>query len=93
MMMSKVRGRRKLVAESLEARQLLHGGACAGGGDPPSTAERVESAFERADTNEDAVLTADEVSERIWDRLSAADTDENGVSQEELVLCQFLILG
>ena len=82
----RVRKSRKLGTESLESRQLLHGGALAAGGAPPTTAERVEAAFSRLDTNEDAVLTAeDDISARLWERLSQADTDGNGVSAEELV--------
>lgn len=85
-MTSRNRTHRKLGAEPLEARQLLHGGALAGGIDRPSVAERVESAFSRLDTNEDSLLTTeDEISERLWERISAADTDDNGVTQEELL--------
>ena len=76
---------RKLGAESLESRQLLHGGAMAGGGDPPSTGDRVEAAFQRFDQNEDSMLTENELSERQWNRISAADADQNSaVSSEEL---------
>ena len=78
-------GHRRLRAETLESRQLLHAGAF-GGGEPPSAADRVARVFDRLDTNQDTVLTAaDEINERLWERISAADLDDNGVSQEELV--------
>lgn len=41
--------------------------------------------FAAFDANEDGALTADEVPERLWDRLSQADADEDGtVTAEEL---------
>ena len=77
---------RKLTAESLERRQLLHAGGMSGG-EPPTTAERVEAVFDRFDANEDGALTADEVSERMWGHVATADADESSsVSVEELTV-------
>ena len=80
--------KRTLRAELLESRQLLHGGAMAGGGEPPTTEERVESTFQRFDVNEDSELSQDEVSERLWNRVSEADGDDDNetVSAEELTV-------
>ena len=81
-MKTKMGARRKLRAETLETRQLLHGGAFMSG-DPTAMAE---AAFARLNTNEDAVITADDgISERLLERLAEADTDgEEGISQAEL---------
>lgn len=77
--------KRTLRAESLESRQLLHGGAMNGGGEPPTSEERATEAVARFDANEDMQLSQDEVSDRLWNRISAADGDENGaVSVDEL---------
>ena len=79
--MKKIHARRKLRAEPLESRQLLHGGGfgCGLGGD-------VDEAFARLDTNEDSVITAeDDVSERMMERLAEAETDgEEGITLDEL---------
>ena len=75
--------KRKLGVEGLEARQMLHGGAFACGAD-------AEDVFARLDTNEDGVILVseeggDDISERMWEKLSAADTDdEAGVNLDEL---------
>ena len=77
---------RALRAESLESRQLLHGGALAGGGEPPTTEERATEIVSRFDANEDMELSQAEVSERLWSRLSEADGDESAtVSIAELI--------
>jgi Ca2+-binding EF-hand superfamily protein len=48
---------------------------------PPSPADR----FARLDEDENEVLTEDELPERLWDRLSSADTDgDGGITLEEL---------
>ncbi len=74
-------GLRRLRCESLEQRTMLHGGAFAGA----SVEDRVEGLFERLDEDTDGVLTAAEVSEGIWTRLSEADADDSGgVSPDEL---------
>ena len=73
---------RRLRCEPLESRQLLHGGGFAGA----SVEDRVEGLFEKLDGDTDGQLSAAEVSEGIWSRLSEADADESGdVSQDELV--------
>ena len=74
--------KRKLAAESLETRQLLHGGGLGGA----SIGDRVEAIFDRYDATEDGVLNAeDELSERVTERLANADADEDGsVTTEEL---------
>lgn len=81
-MKTRIGTRRKARLEALEARQLLHGGGFLGG----DVAAVAESAFIRLDTNEDAVINADDgVSERLLERLAEADTDgEAGISQTEL---------
>ena len=77
----KASDRRRLQCESLERRTMLHGG----GFDADSIQERVEGLFERLDGDSDGVLSAAEVSEGVWSRLSQADADESGdVSQDEL---------
>ena len=46
---------------------------------------RGERHFNRLDANEDGFITADEVSDSIWERLSSADANDDGqISQEEL---------
>ena len=82
-MKSTTRSSRKLRTESLESRQLLHGGAlfCEA---PPAT-DIAESAFTRMNTNDDTVLAADDgIAARVLERLADADTDGNGFSQAEL---------
>ena len=82
-MKSKTRSFRKLRSESLESRQLLHGGALVG--EPPSAPDIAESVFTRLNTNDDTVLTADDgIAGRVLERLADADTDGNGISQAEL---------
>jgi Ca2+-binding EF-hand superfamily protein len=74
---------RRLRAESLESRQLLHGGGFGGAG---VLEAGVAVLFEQLDGNSDGQLAADEMSEAAWGRLSAADTDQGGtVSQAELL--------
>ena len=80
-------GKRTLQAESLESRQLLHGG---GMGEPPTTEARVESAFERYDTNEDMQISEDEVSDRLWSRISAADGDDEDATVSVAELTSYL---
>ena len=46
--------------------------------------ERLDNLYANHDENGDGLLTEDEVSARAWDRLAGADTDEDGVSREEL---------
>jgi hypothetical protein len=52
-------------------------------------AERVDAAFARLDADESDGITAEDVSERRWEKVSVADAEENGgdgdgtVSQEE----------
>ncbi len=49
-------------------------------------ATRVADLFDRLDGNADGEITADEVSENLWTRLSAADADESGsVTSDELL--------
>ena len=80
----KNRAKRNLRAESLETRQLLHGAALAGGGDL-TTEERATQIVDRFDANEDMELSEEEVSDRLWNRLSEADGDESAtVSVAEL---------
>ena len=75
--------KRKLLAELLESRQLLHGG---GFGFALSSAERIAAAFDRLDTNDDGVILvteeggegSDEISGRLWDKISPADGDDEG---------------
>ena len=55
------------------------------GGESASTEDRVDRLFASKDANEDGVLTEDEVSERVWDRVADADPDGNGVSSDELI--------
>ena len=63
---------RRLWAETLEQRQMLHGGG-------------MNALLQRIDANDDGVLVADEVSEAVWEKLSAADADGNGrLTQSEL---------
>ena len=67
--------KRNLAAESLENRQLLHGGGIG----EASVADRVEGVFGRYDANEDGVLNADdELSERVTERLAEVDGDADG---------------
>jgi len=68
---------RTLRAETLESRQLLHGGALAGGGESLTAEERATEVVSRYDTNENLELSQDEMSERIWNRISEADGDES----------------
>lgn len=45
-----------------------------------------ERLFDRLDTNDDGVISESEVGERLWEKLSSADADEDGgVSLEEIV--------
>lgn len=89
-MKRRINANRKLRAESLESRQMLHGGAMAGGAmaeaaEPPTTAERVETVFVANDANEDSLLSQDEVSERLWNRISDADANgDDAISTDEL---------
>ena len=46
--------------------------------------DRATRQFMRLDDNGDGLITQDEVNENIWDRISPADTNDDGVSQEEL---------
>lgn len=84
-MRKKVGANRSLKAESLESRQLLHGGGMVAG-EPPTIEERVAGAFERFDANENGELAQEEVPERVWNRISSAEgEDENtSISAEEL---------
>jgi Ca2+-binding EF-hand superfamily protein len=77
---------RKLAAESLETRQLLHGGGFGGILGPPTVDEYVDAVFERYDATEDGLLNeADELSERVQERLAGADSDgDGGVTVDEL---------
>ena len=83
--MSKNFRQRRLATESLESRQLLHGGSLGLFG-PPTIDEHVEAVFERYDETGDGVLNADDgLSDRVQDRLADADADGDGsVSTEEL---------
>lgn len=85
-MKTKFGARRKLRAESLETRQLLHGGAFAGGAAP--SAEAVSAmVFSRLDVDENGVINAEEgASESLLERLAGADTDteDGGITQGEL---------
>lgn len=81
--------KRKLAAECLESRQLLHGGGI--GGEAPSTEDHVTAVFDRLDTNDDGVILVteeggDDISNRIWKSLAAADVEgsEAGVTADEL---------
>ncbi len=59
-----------------------HAGPKGKGGTP---AERVERIFTKADANRDGFLTADEVDQRKWRRVSRADADADAkVSKAEL---------
>ena len=65
---------RKLRAESLESRQLLHGG---GFGAEMSMEDRIAAVFDRLDTNDDGVALVseeggDEIADRIWEKISEA---------------------
>ena len=77
--------KRTLRAESLESRQLLHGGGFGILG-AATVDERVEAVFDRYDATEDGILNeADELSERVTERLAGADGDEDGsVTMDEL---------
>ena len=84
--MSRKREQRKLRAEGLEARQMLHGGAIG-----PAPADIAERLFDRLNTNgDDVVLVSDEggdeISERAWNKVSKADVEgsEAGVTVGEL---------
>ncbi|MFT5525566.1 MAG: hypothetical protein ACI9HK_003536, partial [Pirellulaceae bacterium] len=47
---------------------------------------RPERVFNRLDSNDDLLITQDEVSENLWTRLGQADTDDvEGVSLAELL--------
>ncbi len=82
----KAGARRKLRAESLETRQLLHGGAFAGGAAP--SAEAVSAmVFSRLDVDENGVINAEDgASEDLLERWAGADTDteDGGITQDEL---------
>ena len=88
--MSRSRRNRKLNAEMLEARQLLHGGGFSlggamRGGEPPSAEDVATAIVDRLDADDDGAVVESEASERMWTRLSAADADGNGaVTAEEL---------
>lgn len=77
--------KRTLRAESLESRQLLHGGGVGMLG-AATVDEQVEAVFDRYDATEDGILSeADELSDRVTERLAAADGDTDGsVSMDEL---------
>ena len=82
--------KRKLQAESLESRRLLHG---RGLGNDMSTEDRIAAAFDRMDTNDDGVILvteeggedSDSISDRVWGKVAVADGDDEGqsVSLEE----------
>ena len=76
---------RKLRAESLESRQLLHGGGLASA---ESIGERVDAVIEHYDTNLDGALGEDdELSERVQEKLAEIDANEDGtVTSEELTV-------
>ena len=84
--MSKLSRKRKLSTESLESRQLLHGGGFGLMG-PITVDEQVEAVFERYDETGDGILDADdELSTRVEERLADADADgDGGVTADELV--------
>jgi Ca2+-binding EF-hand superfamily protein len=84
--MSKSRNR-KLAAESLESRQLLHGGGLGMHG-AATVDEQVEAVFERYDATEDGILNeADELSDRVTEWLAGADGDaDGGVTVGELTV-------
>ncbi len=69
---------RTLSAETLESRQFLHGGgfgAAMGGGEPPAAEDVAAAIIERLDADDDGTIVAEETSERMWSRISVADTD------------------
>ena len=84
-MTRQMRVKRHLQTESLESRQLLHGGAMAEA-EPPTIEDRVAAVFQRHDANRDGELSREEVSRRVWQRVSSADgRDRNAtVSRDEL---------
>ncbi len=74
---------RRLQAESLENRQLLHGG---GFGGILTLEDWVQAAFQRLDSNADGQLASDEVPADAWTKLSGADTNtDGGISSDELL--------
>lgn len=78
---------RKLTAETLESRYLLHGGGF-GMLAAPTVGEQVDAVFERYDATEDGILDeADELSDRLTQRLAGADSDaDGGVTMDELTV-------
>lgn len=79
---------RKLGAESLENKTLLHGGGFVGPISDVSIDDMVQATFERYDATQDGILNADdELSDRFANRIADADTDgDGGVSTDELTV-------
>ncbi len=79
---------RRLGGECLESRQLLHGGGLGAALGAATVDEQVEAVFERFDATEDGILNeADELSDRVTERLSGADADADGsVTMNELTV-------
>ena len=49
-----------------------------------SFSERLDAFYANKDANDDGLLTSEEVGERLWARLASADINEDGVSRDEL---------
>ncbi len=64
--------------------QIARGRIESGGMQGKSFSERLDAFYANKDADGDGLLTSEEVSERLWARLASADINEDGVSREEL---------